>query len=77
MNVDWSDWQSYSLVLLGGAAMYAMHGWMKPSVKLRALAGVLGLCSFWALLHSHPTLRFFEHPQFWIVPPSAGNTGVR
>lgn len=70
LNIDWSDWQSYSLILFSGAALYAMHGWLKPSVKLHSIAGLLVLLSFWTLLHSRPSLRFLEHPQFWVVPPA-------
>jgi hypothetical protein len=70
MEVQWHAWDSYALILLSGAAVYALHGWLKPSVKVNAVACLLMLLSFWALLHSRPGLHFVDHPQFWIVPPA-------
>ena len=70
LEVNWSAWQSYSLLLFSGAVVYALHGWLQRSIKLNGLAAVLTMLSFWSLLHSQSGLRFFEHPQFWIVPPA-------
>ncbi|MCA9132415.1 MAG: hypothetical protein KDA45_04650 [Planctomycetales bacterium] len=66
----WRDWENYALLLLTAASLYGLHGWMQASVPLRALSSGLALLSFWAYLHSHPDLRFFEHPQFWLLPPA-------
>lgn len=69
-GVDWSDWQQYWLLLLTAAALYGMHGWYRPSIGIRLTSAGLTLLSFWCLLHSRPDLRFFEHPQFWLLPPA-------
>jgi hypothetical protein len=72
-NADWvwAQWSGYSLLLLGAALLYALHGWTRDSLGLRALAGGLTLFSFWSFLQNYPSLRFLEHPQFWLVPPAA------
>jgi hypothetical protein len=66
----WNDWGKYAVLLLSASALYGLHGWIRNSIPLRALAGMFGLCAFWAFLHSHPDLGFFQHPQFWLLPPS-------
>jgi hypothetical protein len=67
---QWDEWGRYALLLLSGAGLYGLHGWARNSVALRALSGVLTLGAFWSYLHSQPDLRFFEHPQFWLLPPA-------
>jgi len=69
-QVAWNEWGRYALLLLSGASLYGLYGWARNSVGLRALSGLLALCSFWAYLHSHPDWRFAEHPQFWLLPPA-------
>jgi hypothetical protein len=69
-QVAWNDWGRYAFLLFSGAGLYGLHGWARNSVGLRALSGLLTLCSFWAYLHSHPDWRFAEHPQFWLLPPA-------
>lgn len=69
-GIDWSDSQRFSLLLLIAASLYGLHGWLRPSVGLSVLAAGLTLLSYWSLLHSQPNLRFFEHPQFWLLPPA-------
>ncbi|MDZ4852625.1 MAG: hypothetical protein SGI77_25330 [Pirellulaceae bacterium] len=66
----WTDWERYALLLLIASCLYGLHSWMRDSVRLRAVAALCGLLSFWSLLHSQANLRFFEHPQFWFLPPS-------
>lgn len=70
MELIWSDWDYYSLLLIVAAGLYGVHGWLRESVGLRILSGSLVLASFWSLLYSQPDLRFFEHPQFWLLPPA-------
>lgn len=69
-QLAWNEWGRYALLLLSGAGLYGLHGWARNSVGLRALSGLMTLCAFWSYLHSHPDLRFLEHPQFWLLPPS-------
>ena len=66
----WSDWGRYSFLLLSASLIYGIQGWLRASLRLRALAAGLVLFSFWAFLQSNPSLQFTEHPQFWILPPS-------
>jgi hypothetical protein len=66
----WRDWDRYWLLLLTAAGLYGLHGWLRRSLELRALSGILLLASFWTFLHSQPNLRFMEHPQFWLLPPA-------
>ncbi|MBX3423313.1 MAG: hypothetical protein KF752_17275 [Pirellulaceae bacterium] len=66
----WNDWGSYWLLLLTAASLYGLHGWLRNSLWWRATSVLLALASFWAYLHSQPELRFFQHPQFWLLPPT-------
>ncbi len=69
-DVIWHDWGRYALLLLTAAGLYGLHGWSRNSVGLRALSAILALFSFWSFLHSQPNLGFFQHPQFWLLPPA-------
>ncbi len=66
----WRDWERYWLLLLTAAGLYGLQGWLRRSLELRAVSGMLLLASFWTFLHSQPNLRFMEHPQFWLLPPA-------
>jgi hypothetical protein len=66
----WNDWGPLAVLLAVGSGVYALHGWLRNSILLRSLSAVLGLMGFWSLLHSHPDMRFFQHPQFWLLPPA-------
>jgi hypothetical protein len=39
-------------------------------------AGFCGNLAFWFLLSSYESLAFFEHPQFWLVPPAISILGA-
>ncbi len=66
----WGDWDSYALLLLIAAGLYGLHGWSRRSQPLQGFAALLTLAGFWSFLHSQPDLRFFAHPQFWLLPPA-------
>lgn len=66
----WSDWGRYGVLLLTASGLYGFHGWVRQSIWLRGISGALILLSFWSFLHSQPDLRFFAHPQFWLMPPA-------
>ncbi len=71
----WSDWTSYSIVLLAVAAMYAVQSLVSSrgesvSVGLRGLSVGLLLLSYWSFLCSNPSWSITEHPQFWLLPPA-------
>ncbi len=66
----WNDWGRYSFLLLSASILYGLHSWLRNSIRLRALAWMLTLFSFWAFLQDNPRLQFIEHPQFWILPPA-------
>lgn len=66
----WSEWDRYAFLLLTAAGLYGLQGWFRQSVRLRGLAAGFLLASFWVFLHSQPNLRFFDHPQFWLLPPA-------
>lgn len=66
----WREWQSYWLLLLIAAGLFGLHGWLRRSIQIRVVSGMLLLASFWVLLHSRPSLRFLEHPQLWLLPPA-------
>ncbi|MFO1063648.1 MAG: hypothetical protein U0892_07265 [Pirellulales bacterium] len=74
-HLVWSDWHLYSVLLLCGAAVYALHGTLRPNPMFRVVSGLLTLLSFWSILHSQPSLRFYEHPQFWVLPPALAVLG--
>lgn len=67
---SWSDWDRYALLLLTAAGLYGLAGWMQHSRPLRSFAALLAVLGFWSFLHSQPGLRFFAHPQFWLLPPA-------
>lgn len=66
----WQEWQYYWLLLLIAAGLFGLHGWLRRSIELHAISGMLLLASFWVLLYSQPSLRFMEHPQLWLLPPA-------
>lgn len=66
----WSDFERFAVLLLIASSLYGLHGWMRGSVALRGLSACLVLLGFWSFLHSNPDMRFFEHPQFWLMPPA-------
>lgn len=72
-TVLWNQFDRFALLLVFGSCLYGMHGWIRGSVRLRALSGVMALLGFWSFLQHHPNLRFFEHPQFWLLPPAIGS----
>jgi hypothetical protein len=71
----WANLESYSLLLLVAAGLYGLHSWLSRSIGFRVLSACLTLLAFWTLLHSQPDLRFFEHPQFWLLPPAIASLG--
>lgn len=72
-TVSWSEFDRFAVLLVIGSSLYGLHGWVRGSLGLRALSGALALLGFWSFLHHHPNLRFFEHPQFWLLPPALGS----
>ncbi len=68
----WNQFDRFAVLLVIGSSLYGLHGWVRGSVGLRALSGALALLGFWSFLHHHPNLKFFEHPQFWLLPPALG-----
>lgn len=68
----WNQFDRFAVLLVIGSSLYGLHGWVRGSVGLRALSGALALLGFWSFLHHHPNLKFFEHPQFWLLPPAIG-----
>lgn len=66
----WREPQRFSLLLLIAASLIGLHGWLRPSRVLAALAAGLTFLSYWTLLYSQPHLRFLQHPQFWLLPPA-------
>jgi hypothetical protein len=70
MTLSWNDFERFAVLLVIGSGLYGLHGWVRGSVKLTGLSAVLALFSFWSFLHSNPEMRFFEHPQFWLLPPA-------
>ncbi|MFO0941193.1 MAG: hypothetical protein U0930_10530 [Pirellulales bacterium] len=71
-TVLWNQFDRFALLLVFGSCLYGLHGWIRGSVRLRAVSLVLALLGFWSFLQHHPNLRFFEHPQFWLLPPALG-----
>ncbi len=72
---SWSDWGRYALLLLTSSTIYGLYGWTRNSIVARTVSALTALLSFWAFLLSHPNMRFFEHPQFWLLPPAIGILG--
>lgn len=71
-TVLWNQFDRFALLLVFGSCLYGLHGWIRGSVRLRAVSLVMALLGFWSFLQHHPNLRFFEHPQFWLLPPAMG-----
>ncbi|HAC89378.1 MAG TPA: hypothetical protein DCF63_01925, partial [Planctomycetaceae bacterium] len=69
---QWSDWHSYCWLLIMAAGLYGLHGWTRQSSRWLAVSVGLAQLSYWSFLHSTPNLRFYEHPQFWLLPPALG-----
>jgi hypothetical protein len=69
-SIDWQEPFPFAMLLLLGAALYAMEALRRNHSGLKWLAGLLGMAAFWVSLSSNPTLAFFQHPQLWIIPPA-------
>jgi hypothetical protein len=69
---QWSDWHRYCWLLIMAAVLYGLHGWTRQSSRWLAVSVGLAQLSYWSFLHSTPNLRFYEHPQFWLLPPALG-----
>ena len=68
--IDWQQPFPFAMLLLLGAALYAMEALRRNHSGLKWLAGLLGVAAFWASLTSNPMLAFSQHPQLWIIPPA-------
>lgn len=74
-SFGWDKLDSYSLLLLIAGGLYGLHSWISRSIGFRILSSCLTLMAFWTLLQSQPNLQFFEHPQFWLLPPAIASLG--
>lgn len=74
-SFGWDRLESYSLLLLIAGGLYGLHSWISRSIGFRFLSACLTLMAFWTLLQSQPNLQFFEHPQFWLLPPAIASLG--
>jgi hypothetical protein len=74
-SFGWDRLESYSLLLLIAGGLYGLHSWISRSIGFRVLSACLTLAAFWTLLQSQPNLQFFEHPQFWLLPPAIASLG--
>ncbi len=74
-SFGWDRLESYSLLLLIAGGLYGLHSWISRSIGFRILSACLTLAAFWTLLQSQPNLQFFEHPQFWLLPPAIASLG--
>ena len=72
---SWAQFEDYSLLLLSAGGLYGLHSWFSRSIAFRFVSAAFLLFAFWMLLYSAPNLRFFEHPQFWLLPPAVASLG--
>lgn len=62
---------SYTLLLFIGAVFYGLVAVSWPKYRLpKAMGLLLGNAALWVVMAQTPSLSFFSHPQFWLIPPA-------
>ncbi len=64
------EW-TLSLVLIVAAGYYVFLSRMWESWMPRVLLVVFANSAVWSLLAKHPDWSFLQHPQLWLIPPTA------
>jgi hypothetical protein len=60
----------YSLVLFAIGLVYLMQSWLRQSFISGLAALLAGNGALWAWLIRDEARSFFQHPQFWLIPPA-------
>jgi hypothetical protein len=60
----------YSLIMLAAGGLYATLSLMRRSFGFGVLAALAANGGLWYFLESTADIRFFSHPQLWLIPPA-------
>jgi len=59
-----------AVLLLFIGILYAMIGLTRKSFWAGAASALAGNAALWVFFHQSESLRFANHPQFWLIPPA-------
>jgi hypothetical protein len=59
-----------ALVLLVGGLAYLLISYTRQSILSGAVGLILGNLAIWVFYERLPGFSFFEHPQWWLIPPA-------